>query len=616
MKLSNNLIFWHNPALIRVWRSAFLFGLALCLLPATATADTLADIKARGDLVWGGDAEGGGPYIFEDPKNPSTMIGYDMRFAAELAKALGVKAKFFQAGWDKLPTFLDGKQIDIITNGYEWTAERAQQMAASLPYYVYGLQMMVRASETRLQDWKPVDQLVDGRKWKIGVLGDSAAEFYLTERYPTTVELAKYEDNTTAMRDVEEGALDITVADTPIVRFFAQRFAKLRVQGDIVGKGYYVVYARKGDKALIDAVNQAILKMIADGTMHGIYQPYQMWDAKIASELRCTTTLLRHLGIGKGLTAQQVAEICEQGAGLPASVVAATMGAAADLPQSNSELASGTTGTQATAQAGELPTAQPPAQASAEALPQPADAADATLPEDMHGWTVVTRYGPKLVLAAKNTVLLSLLSFPLAVLVGLLVAIGRMYGPKALKPVLAIYVEFVRGTPLMLQLFIIYFFGLPMLMRALGIDLTASVPGFDIPLKSLLASVLGLGLNYAAYESEIYRSGLQAIPEGQMEAALSLGMSKSLALRRIIVPQALRITIPPTMNDFIALFKDTSVCSVIAVTELTKAYSINSKNNPGAFVEFVVLTALLYMAMSYPLAVASRRLEQKLARED
>ena len=83
----------------------------------------------------------------------------------------------------------------------------------------------------------------------------------------------------------------------------------------------------------------------------------------------------------------------------------------------------------------------------------------------------------------------------------------------------------------------------------------------------------GLAINYSAYEAEIYRAGLQAIPAGQMEAALALGMSRTLALRRVIIPQATRIVIPPVTNDFIALFKDTSVCSVITLTELTKQYS-------------------------------------------
>jgi polar amino acid transport system substrate-binding protein len=149
----------------------------------------------------------------------------------------------------------------------------------------------------------------------------------------------------------------------------------------------------------------------------------------------------------------------------------------------------------------------------------------------------------------------------------------------------------------MLQLFVLFFL-LPQVL--------------PFAFSPLVAAVLGLAINYSAYEAEIYRAGLQAIPVGQMHAALALGMSRRTALRRVIVPQALRIVVPPVTNDFIALFKDTSVCSVIAVTELTKQYNILA-NSTGAVVELAALTALLYLLMSYPLSVVAQRLERRMA---
>src|SRR5206468_12925384 len=124
--------------------------------------------------------------------------------------------------------------------------------------------------------------------------------------------------------------------------------------------------------------------------------------------------------------------------------------------------------------------------------------------------------------------LLSVTSMPLAMLIGLLVALGRQYGHPTLKVFLGAYVELLRGTPLMLQLFVLFY-----LLR----------------LPPLVAGIAGLAINYSAYEAEIYRAGLQAIPAGQMEAALALGMSRRMALRRVIVPQAFRIVIPPVTND-------------------------------------------------------------------
>ncbi|HWT83947.1 MAG TPA: amino acid ABC transporter permease, partial [Candidatus Methylomirabilis sp.] len=185
---------------------------------------------------------------------------------------------------------------------------------------------------------------------------------------------------------------------------------------------------------------------------------------------------------------------------------------------------------------------------------------------------------------------LSLGSMPLAMLLGLVIAIGRIYGPIPVRAVLTGYVELIRGTPLMLQLFVLFY-----LLR----------------LNPWVAGIGGLAINYSAYEAEIYRAGLQAIPQGQMEAALALGMSRWMALRRVIVPQAVRIVIPPVTNDFIALFKDTSVCSVITLIELTKEYSILANGSGGA-IEFALAASFLYMMMSLPLSWFSRWSERRL----
>jgi len=207
------------------------------------------------------------------------------------------------------------------------------------------------------------------------------------------------------------------------------------------------------------------------------------------------------------------------------------------------------------------------------------------------------KHGATLLEAAGMTVLLSVLSMPLAIAIGLVVALLRLYGPRLLAAPLGLYVEVLRGTPLMLQLFVIFYV----------------FPGAGIRLDALTAAVLGLAINYSAYEAEIYRAGLQAVPAGQMEAALALGMSRQLALKRVVVPQAVRIVIPPVTNDFIALFKDTSVCSVITVVELTKRYSIAAMSSPSEVLPLAAVAAALYLAMSYPLSILSARMERRLA---
>jgi polar amino acid transport system substrate-binding protein len=206
----------------------------------------------------------------------------------------------------------------------------------------------------------------------------------------------------------------------------------------------------------------------------------------------------------------------------------------------------------------------------------------------------LTWFARQLGRASLITIELAALSFPLAMALGLGLAIGRLYGPWWLTWPLGAYVELIRGTPLLLQLSVIYYF----------------LPLVGVRLDAFTACVLGLALNYAAYEAEIYRAGLLSVPRGQMEAALSLGMSSSTALWRILVPQAVRTVIPPVTNDFIALFKDTSVCSVIAVAELTARYRSFATNNPALILELGLMAACLYLAMSYPLSLLSRRLER------
>ena len=208
-------------------------------------------------------------------------------------------------------------------------------------------------------------------------------------------------------------------------------------------------------------------------------------------------------------------------------------------------------------------------------------------------WTF-DRYAPVLLGGAAMTVLLTVLSMSLAMTLGLFVAICRLYAPKPV-PMLALgYVEFFRGIPQLLVLYFIYY-GLP----SIGID----VPAF-------YAAIIGFGLVYAAYESEIYRSAIESVPRGQWEAARALGMTETTAFHRVVFPQAFRTALGPMTNDFVAMFKDTSLVSVIAVSELTKEYLILSRSS-FKFVELGILTAVLYLAMSVPLGYLSRYLEQR-----
>jgi len=218
---------------------------------------------------------------------------------------------------------------------------------------------------------------------------------------------------------------------------------------------------------------------------------------------------------------------------------------------------------------------------------EPAAKGSLSLPE------LTLRYLPSLFSAALVTIALSCLAMALAVGVGVAVATGRIYGAAPVRALLTAYVEVTRGTPVLLQLFVLYY----------GLSPLVKLPAF-------VAALLGLGLNYAAYESEIYRGAMEAVPKGQLEAARTLGLTEGQVLRLVRGPQAFRLALAPMTNDFVALLKDSSLVSVITVVELTKQTSIFAVNI-GSWVVPGALCAALYLAMSLPLARLARRLEAR-----
>ncbi len=203
---------------------------------------------------------------------------------------------------------------------------------------------------------------------------------------------------------------------------------------------------------------------------------------------------------------------------------------------------------------------------------------------------------PKIARGALMTLEISVLGMSIAVTFGLVLALCRMYARQPLKALAASYVECIRGTPLLIQILFLFY----------------ALPDIGIRLDPFLAGTVALGLNYAAYEAENYRAGLQAVPTGQMEAAVSLNMTKLQALQYIIVPQAVRIVIPTVANDFISLLKDSSLVSVITLVELTQVYTQISTTYYDYFAPGIIV-ACTYLLMGFPFVLLARWTERRLA---
>src|ERR1700722_4075857 len=167
----------------------------------------------------------------------------------------------------------------------------------------------------------------------------------------------------------------------------------------------------------------------------------------------------------------------------------------------------------------------------------------------------------------------------------LLVALGGMSRWPLLRWPIKAYIEIMRGTPLLLQLIYIYYV----------------LPEVGIRLNAFVAGVVGLSLNYSAYISEVYRGGILAVPKGQHDAAAALGMTRVLAMRRIVLPQAIRIVIPTLGNYFISLFKDTALCSVVSIQEVVFTAQIVAARNFQYFTLYTVVAAM-YFLVSFPAA--------------
>jgi len=199
--------------------------------------------------------------------------------------------------------------------------------------------------------------------------------------------------------------------------------------------------------------------------------------------------------------------------------------------------------------------------------------------------------------AALLTLTVSIVSMMVAVAVGLLLVICRLFAPLPVRWLATTYIEIIRGTPLLIQLLFI-FYGLPRL---------------GLQLSPFVASVIGLGLNYAAAEAENYRAGLLSVPEGQWQAAKALGLTQSKALRLVIIPQAVRLVLPPLTNDFIALLKDSSLVSAVTLLELTGAYNRLATETFDYF-GTGLLVALMYLLIGLPFVRIARLLERRVSR--
>lgn len=490
---------------IRPFAGTLLAAVAfLAAIPAiTWAADAWEQSRASGELRWGADTAGGGPFVFPNPDHPEEIIGFEVEIMDLVGKKLGLRPKLVVVPWDQLVPALQRGDFEIAFNGLEITPERSAVIDFTIPYYYFSQQITVKRGTAGITTFEAL------RGKRVGTLSATLAQSLMEKDGGITV--VPYPSPVEAYKDLEIGRIDAVLMDLPIAAFYAGPNPALENVGAPIGEGIYAGAVRRDGGKLRGEVDRALRELAETGELERIYRKWQMWSAVNGEKLRADTA--------------------------PAT---------------------------GASRAGET--------------------ADGS----------IAKYVPLLLHGALHTVVISVLAMAIAVGVGFVLCVFRLYGGPVLRSIANVYIEVVRGTPLLVQLFLLYY----------------GLPNIGIQLDAFVAAVLGVGLNYAAYEAEIYRAGLLSVPKGQDEAARSLGMSGRQSLWFVVLPQAVRTILPPSTSDFIALFKDTSLVSIITVTELTRAYS-QAATTSYRFLELGLLTALLYFCMSFPLSLWSRSLERK-----
>jgi len=209
---------------------------------------------------------------------------------------------------------------------------------------------------------------------------------------------------------------------------------------------------------------------------------------------------------------------------------------------------------------------------------------------------------PDFLIGARNTLIYCAASFPLALLIGLILALMKTSRFTWLNTPAKIFIEVVRSTPIITQLFLVYY------------GLGAVLANYDLAylLNAWVAGIAVLALNYAAYEAEVFRAGFLSVERGQTEAALSLGLTSRQNFFRIVLPQAVPLMIPPFVNDFIYMLKDSAIVSVISGTELTSVLRLAVFRHPSNTFPFFALALALYLLLSLPTSYVARFFERRL----
>lgn len=480
------------------------------------------------------------PYGYKDSNGE--YVGFDLDLAQEVCDRKGWTLKKQPIDWDSKDMELNSNTIDCIWNGF--TMNGRENLYTWSDAYVDNSQVVLvnKGSDIKkLSDLagKVVVVQADSSA-KAALVGDDATEEN-KELAESFAEMQEVSDYNSAVMNLESGAVDAICMDIGVAKFQQGKHEDLTILDETLSSEGYGIGFRKGNTKLRDEVQETLYEMVDDGTFAKIAEKYKDYN-------------------------------------LPECICLSRDNQKKDTVNEKEDTSSGVTSTET-------------------AKPQSKD----TSKETKSGFAMIQDIMLQLLEGFGSTLAIFLLTLLFSLPLGLLIAFGRMSKIRPIQWIMKFYISIMRGTPLMLQLFIVFF---------------GPYYVFNINLASLgrhyrfIAVIIGFALNYAAYFAEIYRGGIENIPSGQREAAKLLGYTRGQTFCKIIFPQMVKRVMPPVTNEIITLVKDTSLAFVLGYTEmfrLAKEIAANLTNIMPLFI-----AGVFYYVFNYVVAYIMERIEKKL----
>jgi His/Glu/Gln/Arg/opine family amino acid ABC transporter permease subunit len=463
------------------------------------------------------------------------VVGFDRDIGDELQNELKVKVKFISMEWSGVFAAVETGKCDLVMSGVTITAERKKGNAFSRPYFLSGQVIARRKGDTQIT--VPEDLLKENRT--VAVQQETTGQFAMEKRGMPKSRIHRFDTLQDALLDTRNGKSSGAVGDLPAL---ADMIRKGYPEMELASNQPFVeenlgIVARRDGRDLIAAINLALDRIMVDGHYARIYQKWMLEPLPLEKLARLYA-------------------VRDDGTPIPSEIHAAV----------SAQVASGTT-------------------------PQPSVTTGTafTIRPD-----VLKSAFPTLLRGAGLTLVLTVLTLLIGVPSGLLIALGRLSRIPPLRALATLYVEVIRGTPLLMQIYVIYFV----------------FPAIGISLDPFISGLAALSFNSAAYVAEIFRAGIESIDSGQREAALAVGLTSPQAMQYVILPQTILRVLPPLTNEAVALLKDSSLVSVVALSELMRVGK-ETATTAGAPTTVYLAVALIYLAMTLPLTSLVRYLENR-----